>query len=286
MEREKITVDLQKFHSPLTAIAAVLYSLAAVCGLAGAVLLLDPVSRAALTEDVILSGILERSAVNAWGLIHGSIGILAFLCPAILAIGIILTLKEQVYKGMNLLHGFAKGLHVAVSVSGAMALAVLILRLGRYILMCLGLNEGLYLLYTMLLSEAMMVAQAVLLYKLLRHFLLCARECAASIGYTLSSGALGRTTWPAFCATGLLILGITCIILTADRLLTLTIVDSYPTDYYSILTTEDPIQLFAGAALFLGGIGNILLSIYILRFKKQAERIIYDHRRQKLAERK
>lgn len=286
MERESISVDLGKFRSPLTNVSAVFYALAAVCGLVGAALLLDPISRAALTKDVILSGILERSAVNSWRLIHGTIGILAFFCPATLAIGIGLTLKEQVHKGMTLLHGLAKELHIAVAVSGAMTLAVLIFRLGRYILMCLGVNEGLYLLYTMLLSEAMMVAQAVLLYKLLRHFLLCARECTASIGYTLSAGALGRTTWPAFCATGLLILGITCIVLTADRLFTLTIVDSYPRDYYSILTTKDPIQIFTGAALFLGGIGNILLSVYIRRFKKRAERIIYDHRKEKLAKEK
>jgi len=285
MERELIPVDLRKFHSSLTAAAAVFYALAAVSGLVGAALLLDPGSRAALTKDVILSGILERSAINTWGLIHGTIGILAFFCPAFLATGTVLTLKGQVHKGTTLLHGLAKGLHMAVAVSGAMALAVLLFRLGRYILMCLGFNEGLYLLYTMILSEAMMVVQAFLLYKLLRHFLLCARECAASIGYTLSAGALGNTTWPAFAATGLLILGIVCIILASDRFFTLTIVDSYPTDYYSILITEDPIQVFTGTALFLGGIGNILLSVFIRRFKKQAERIIYDHRKQKLAQR-
>ena len=286
MEKVTIPMDLRRSRSPLTAVAAVFYALAAVCGLMGAVLLLDPGSRAALTKDVILSGILERSAVNAWGLIHGTIGILAFLCPAFLAAGMILTMNGQVHRGTTLLHGLAKGLHLAVAVSGAMALAVLIFRLGRYILMCLGVNEGLYLLYIMLLSEAMMVVQAFLLYKLLRHFLLCARECAASIGYTLSAGALGNTTWPAFAATGLLILGIVCIILASDRFLTLTIVDSYPADYYSILITEDLIQVFTGVALFLGGIGNILLSIYIRRFKRSAERIIYDHRKQKLAERK
>ena len=284
MERELIPVDLRISRSSLPPVAAVLYALAAVCGLIGAALLLDPGSQAALTEDVILSGILERSAVNTWKLIYGSIGILAFLCPAILAAGIWLTLKGRIHKGMSLLHSLAKGLHISVAVSGAMALAVLIYKLGRYILMCIGINGGAYLLYTMLMSEAIMVVQAFLLYKLLRRFLLCARECTASIGYTLSAGALDRTTWPAFTATGLLILGIVCIVLAFDRLLTLTIVDSFPADYYAILITKDPIQLFTGSALFLGGIGNILLSVYIRRFKNAAERIIYDHRKQKLAE--
>ena len=284
MEREVIPVDLRRFRSSLPAIAAALYALAAVCGLVGAVLLLDPGSRAALTEDVILSGILERSAINTWKLIYGSIGVLAFLCPAFLAAGIGLALKGRTLKGMTLLHGLAKGLHISVAVSGAMALALLIFRLGRYILMCIGINGGSYLLYTMLMSEAIMVVQAFLLYKLIRRFLLCARECTASLGYTLSASALDRTTWPAFAATGLLILGIVCPVLAADRLFTLTIVDSFPADYYAILVTEDPIQIFTGIALFLGGIGNILLSIYVRRFKKLAERIIYDHRRQKLAE--
>ena len=284
MSRETIPVDLKIFRSRLTVPATVCYALAAVCGLIGAALLLDPGSRAALTEDVILSGILERSAISTWELIHGSVGILAFLCPALLAIGMGLTLKGQVHKGMTLLHGLAKGLHIAAAVTGAMALALLIFRLGRYILMCFGVNGGAYLLYTMVMSEAIMVVQAFLLYKLLRRFLLCARECAASIGYTLSAGALDGTTWPAFAATGLLILGIVCIILSADRLFTLTIVDAFPADYYAVLVTEDPIQIFTGCALLLGGIGDILLSIYIRRAKRTAERIIYDHRKQKLAE--
>ena len=93
MSRETIPVDLKMFRSRLTVPAAVCYALAAVCGLIGAALLLDPGSRAALTEDVILSGILERSAISTWELIHGSVGILAFLCPALLAIGMGLTLK-------------------------------------------------------------------------------------------------------------------------------------------------------------------------------------------------
>ncbi|MBQ3487689.1 MAG: hypothetical protein IJA71_05310, partial [Clostridia bacterium] len=251
MPTQTIPADLERFRSPLPAIAAVLYALAASSGLVGAVLLLDPGSRAALTEDVILSGILERSAVSSWQLIHGSIGLLAFLCPALLAVGIGLALKGRVHKGMTLLHGLAKGLHIAVAVTGTIALAVLIFRLGRYILLCLGVNGGAYLLYTMVMSEAIMVVQAFLLYKLLRRFLLCARECAAGIGYTLSTGALDRTTWPAFAATGLLILGILCAVLAADRLFTLTIVDSFPADYYAVLTTKDPIQLFTGCALFL-----------------------------------
>jgi hypothetical protein len=74
--------------------------------------------------------------------------------------------------------------------------------------MCIGVNGGAYLLYTMLMSEAIMVVQAFLLYKLLRRFLLCARDCAASIGYTLSAGALDKTTWPGFAPPGLMILGI------------------------------------------------------------------------------
>ena len=284
MPRETIPVDLKIFRSRLTAPAAVCFCLAAVSGLIGAALLLDSGSRAALTEDVILSGILERSAISSWQLIHGSVGILAFLCPMLLAVGMILTLKGQVHKGSTVLHGLAKGLHITVAFTGAMALAVLIFRLVRYIIMCIGVNGGAYLLYTMLMSEAIMVVQAFLLYKLLRRFLLCARECAASIGYTLSAGALDKTTWPGFAATGLMILGIVCAVLAADRILTLTIVDSFPADYYAVLVTEDPIQIFTGSALLLGGIGDILLSIYIRRSKRLAERIIYDHRRQKLAE--
>lgn len=284
MASETVPTDLGKFRSALPGIAAIFYTLAAVCGLVGAALLLDPGSRAALTKDVILSGILDRSAIASWQLIHGTVGILAFLCPGVLGLGLWLVRGDRTHKGMALLHGLAKGLHIGVAVSGAAALAVLVFRVVRYILLCLGVSGGAYAVYTMLLSEAIMVAQAFLLYKLLRYFLLCARECAASIGYTLAAGALDGTTWPAFCATGMIMLGAVCVLLAGDRLFTLTVVDAFPADHYALLVTADPIQIFTGCALALGGVGNILLGSYIRRFKQIAERTVYHHRRQKLAE--
>ena len=283
MNDDTIRVELNIFRSPLPAVAAVLYALAGLCGLAGAALLLDPGSRAALTEDLVLSGILERSAISSWQLIHTVIGILAFLCPATMALGMGLTLKGQVHKGMTVLHHLAKILHYGVLGSGCAALAALIYRVVRYIAFCVGINGGAYLVYTMVLSEAIMVAQAFLLFQLLRRFLMNARECAASIGYTLSSSKLDKTTYPAFAATGFLILGIFCIAISADRLFTLTIVDSFPQDYYAILVTKDPIQLFTGAALGFSAVADILLFVYLRRFKRTAERIIYAERKARLA---
>lgn len=284
MNDEKIQVNLNRFRSPLTAVAAVFYALAGAFGLGGAALLLDPGSRAALTEDLILSGILEGSAITTWTVIHVTIGILAFLCPAAMALGIGLTLRGRVHRGMDILHHLAVALHHFVIGSGCFTLGVLIFRVVRYIIRCSQINGGAYLIYTMVLSEAIMVAQAFLLFQLLRRFLRCARECAASIGYTLSSSRLDKTTWPGFAATGFLILGLFCIAISADRLFTLTIVDSFPQDYYAVLVTKDPIQLLTGSALGLGAIGNILTYRYLRRFKRTAEQIIFAQRRKVLAE--
>lgn len=284
MNDAAIHVELKSFRSPLPGIAAVCYALAAICGLGGAALLLDPGSRAALTEDLVLSGILERSAISSWQLIHIAIGLLAFLCPSVMALGIGLILNGRVHRGMDLLHRLAVVLHWGVMGSGCIALGVLVFRVVRYIILCGRVNGGSYLIYTMVLSEAIMVAQAFLLYKLLVRFLRSTRECAASIGYTLSSSKLDRTTYPAFAATGFLILAIFCGAISADRLFTLTIVDSFPQDYYAILVTEDPIQLLTGSALGLGASGNILIFAYLRRFKRTAERIIYAERRQTLRE--
>ena len=282
MNDTAIQIELKTFRSPATAVAAVLYALAAVCGLGGAVLLLDPGSREALTKDLILSGILERDAISSWQLIHIVIGLLAFLCPAVMALGMGLTLKGRVHLGMDLLHRLAVVLHWGVMGSGCAAVGVLIFRLVRYIVLCAGVNGGAYLLYTMVLSEAIMGVQAFLLYKLLVRFLRSARECAAAIGYTLSSSKLDRTTYPAFAATGFLILAVFCIVVSADRLFTLTIVDSFPKDYYAVLVSKDLIQLLTGSALGLCGIGNILMFAYLRRFKRTAERIIYAERRKTL----
>lgn len=284
MTNDTIPVDLKIFRSRLTPAAAILYALAAVCGLGGAVLLLDPGSRAALTEDLVLSGILERSAISSWQLIHTVIGLLAFLCPAVMALGMGLTLRGNVHRGMPLLHHLAKALHWGVLGSGAITLGALIFRLVRYIARCVGVNGGAYLVYTMVLSEAIMVAQAFLLFQLTRRFLMNARECAASIGYTLSGGRLDRRTWPAFAATGFLILGLFCLVTAADRLLTLTIVDSFPQDYYAVLVTKDPIQQLTGSALALCALGNILMFAYLRRLKRTAERLVYAERKAKLEE--
>lgn len=282
MNDTAIHIDIKRFRSPMTAVAAVFYALAALCGLGGAALLLDPGSRAALTEDIILSGIQEPSAVASWMLIHSVIGILAFLCPGVLALGMGMVQRGRVHRGMDILHGLSQWLYYGVNASTCLTLAVLAFRLVRYIIMCLGTNGGAYFLYTMLLSEAIMVAQAYLLFRLVRRFLADARECAASIGYTLSCEMLDETTYPGFAATGLLILGLVCLVLSSDRLLTLTIIDRYPQDYYKFLITNDPIQILTGCALALGAVGNFLTAAYLRRFKYTAERIIYNAHRQTL----
>lgn len=282
MNDTAIHIDLNHFRSPLPGVAAVAFAIAAVSGLGGAALLLDPGSRTALTEDLVLSGILERDAISTWQLIHIVIGLLAFLCPAVMALGIGLTLKGRVHQGMDLLHRLAVALHWGVMGSSCIALGVLVFRVVRYIIFCSSVNGGAYLLYTMVLSEAIMVVQAFLLYKLLVRFLRSTRECAASIGYTLSSSKLDKTTYPAFAATGFLILAVFCVAISADRLFTLTIVDSFPKDYYAILITKDPIQLLTGIAIALSALGNSLLFFYLRRFKRTAERIIYAERRKAL----
>jgi len=282
MDSRKIPVPLSAFRSPLAPIAAWLYAAASLAGLAGALLLTFPSGQAAVAKDLILSGITEGEALVTWQIIFYTIGIAAFVCPGMMGAGLLTVLRGPRHRGFSVLyHGF-RWLEAAVKGTGILALGLLLFRLCRYILRCLRINGGSYLIYTMVLSEAIMVAQAGLLYTLLRRFLESAWGCAASIGYTLSSGNLDEKTIPGFAITGFWGLGIANLVLAADRLLTLTIVDAFPQDYYRILVTREPVQLFTGAALLLGGIASVALGFYLRRFKKIAEQFLYADRKKRM----
>lgn len=272
------TLAPELFRSPLIPAVACFYTLAALCGLPGICFALTPSASALWLEEMTLSGI--TSGLAAWRLIDIAVSFFSCICPAVMAAGLWLTLNNKPLPGMKLLSALPHRLFQATTVTGAMALAYLIFRAVRYIAYCSTKNEWLYLLYITAIPEALMVTQAWFLWKTLRKFLECFSDTAASINYTLVSGKLDSSPIPGFTATGLLILACFGIVLAADRLLTVTIVYSYPNAYYKLLTAAHWSQYLAFVTLLSGSIANILLSIFLRRYNRLHERALYYAKKQ------
>jgi len=267
------TLAPELFRSRLIPGAACFYTLAALCGIPGLVLLLSPSATAFWQEEILLSGI--TSGLAAWRLIDIAVTIFSCICPAIMAAGLWLAVGKKTLPGMKLISALPQWLFHGTTITGAMALAYLIFRSIRYIAYCATKNEGLYLLYTAIIPEALMVTQAWFLWKKLRDFLESFSDSAASITYTLVSGKLDSCPIPGFTATGFWILAIFGIVLAADRIFTMTIVYSYPNAYYKLLTATHWSQYFAFATLLSGAVANILTALYLRRYNRLHERALY-----------
>lgn len=266
------------FRSPLITGAAFLYTAAAICGIPGIVLLFDSAATDLWYQEMLSSGI--TSGLAAWRLIFMAVTVFSCLCPGIMAVGLWLNIKKRHMSGMKLISALPQWLFHATTVTGAIALAYLIFRAVRYIAYCATKNEGLYLLYTAIIPEAVMVAQAWFLWKTLRKFLEAFTDTATSMTYTLCSGKLDASPTPGFTGTGFLILAVFGIVLAFDRIFTVTIVYDYLAAYYKLLTASHWSQYLSGITLILGAIANILISIYLRRYNRLHERGLYYARKQ------
>ena len=275
MEQRTLAPDL--FRSWLIPCFTVLYTAAALCGISGILLLFDPAYTRLWYQDMYLSGI--TSGLAAWRLIRCAVMVFSFLCPFLMAVGLWMTLRKKVIPGMGLLSAMSKWLFYGVNITSAMALVYLIYRVIRYIIYCIPINEGIYLLDVTMLPEAVMVFQAWFLWKKLREFLDDFNGTAASITYTLTSGKLDSQPIPGFTSHGFMILAGFGLFLTVDELFTLTIVQSYVQDYYKILVASHPGQYLAAASLLTGALANVLVSIYLRRYNRLHERALYYARK-------
>lgn len=276
MEQRTLAPDL--FRSWLIPSTAILYTAAALCGAPGIVLFFDPSATELWYREMLASEI--TSGLAAWRLIFMAVNLVACVCPAVMAAGLWLSIRRKYLSGMKLLSSLPQWLLRGTTVTGAMALAYLIFRSIRYIAYCATKNEGLYLLYTAMIPEALLVAQAWFLWKTLRKFLEAFSDTAASITYTLASAKLDSMSTPGFTATGLVILAVFGIVIALDRIFTVTIVYDYLAPYYKMLAATHWSQYAAAASLFCGAAANILLACFLRRYNRLHERALYYAKKQ------
>lgn len=272
---DRVPVPPGMFRNRLAPASAVFLGLGALLGLGSVLYLLDPGYLAAVTEKILISGIRTASALRTWRAMHIILSVICCICPAIVVWGMLRVFRGHSARGMNLLANAARILLLLTRILGYTAIAVFVVRFSLYVLSISRRNDWLYQLFATVIMEALMVVLAVFSYRLLCRFLDEAEGCAASIGYTLSSGFLDPGSIPFFVATGLTLLGILGLVLTADRLVTMTIgYDGYK-QYYTFVLSRHPGQWLCAGSLFLGAVGNLLLSGYLRFYKRTSERAIF-----------
>ena len=270
-----VRVQPGMFRNPAAPAAAVFLGLGALLGLGSVLYLADPGYLAALSEKILVSGIRTASAHAVWMAVHILVSVICWICPSLVVFGMIRTFRGQAARGMNFLSTVSHGLLILLRVLGWVLLGIFCLRFSRYLLSISRRQDWLYQLFATVVMEALMMALAVFSYRMLCRFLDEAEGCTASIGYTLSSGKLDPGSIPAFASTGLILLGTLGLVLTADRLLTMTIGYDGIKQYYKFVWSAHPGQWLCAGSLFFGAIGDLLLGSYLRFFKRISERAVF-----------
>ena len=266
MEKSNPAISADSFRSPLPAAAAGCYALAFFLGIPGCALLFDPEYARFLLVDPVASGIADASSLRTWQFVNSVVTVFTCLSPGFLAAALLLALRGRIVKGLGFLGNCLHILYWTLNIGGGLAAAVFVFRFVRYVAFAVTKPNAVMLLYSMIISEALMLALAVLLFLLARRFLNCAMDTCASMAYTLSAQKLDSQPIPAFTSTGFLLLSIGGIALALNRYFTLTIVWDSVRSYYKLLTASRPAQIADILCLLLGSAGNFLLFRYLRKY--------------------
>lgn len=271
----KIPATPGMFRHKLAPAAAVFLAIGALLGLGSVLYLLDPGYLAAVTEKIIISGIRALSSLRTWTIVHVLVSLVCCFCPAIVVLCMVSVFRGQAAKGMNRLSGIAHGLLILLRVAGWVLIGIFCVRFSLYLISILRRQDWPYQLMATILMEAMVLSLAVFSHRLMCRFLDEAHGCAASIGYTLSSNLLDPASIPAFVAGGLTALGFVGLILSADRLVTMTIASDGYQQYYKFIISAHPGLWLCAGSLFFGAVGDFLLAGYLRFYKRTSERAVF-----------
>lgn len=280
MENRYVTVDTEIFRSKWLPVAAILTILATLLSLSGIVMLFHPEYAANLEAE--LAGIASADARVTWRILYMGTTVLGFSCAGLFAVSLTITVKGDPGKGMSFLYCVSQVLHYIVCGVGVILAVTLAYRVIRYVASCMLLDTGAYMIYSMLVSEAILVVLVGFLFVHLRRFTAGLSDASASMAFTLSTGKVDPVPIPAYVASGFLVLGILCMVISIDRLVTLTVVEDITGAYYKLLLLDVPIKVPEGFSYLCSGFANFILCGFVRRYKRLCERTLYNHRRQLL----
>ena len=276
MNQQVITIEKGTFKSVLIPIVAVLFAAAAVCGALSIITLFDPASIPAILHDMELSQIYDTTAQKTWLAVYIITTAVNFIGTLVLSLGLSAVLFGQHHKGMNLLFYSAKVALPLVTVSGVAALIYFIFRAVMYTvgIMSYGIANAMVPLYSMILSEGLMLALSWFAFVKLRRFLNCSMDAAASIGYTLATDKLKAPSIPGFSASGFFVLGLFDLGIALDRLFTFVHIQKNLSVTYKFPLTTDLVQILSGSSFAFAALGSFLLFVYLRGYKNKCERLL------------
>lgn len=275
MNENKVSAAPGMFRSPLAPAAAICLGLGALLGLGSVLYLADPGYLAALREKILVSGIASKSASNTWRMLHIIVSVICCFCPAVVVWAMLLAFRGEAARGMNLLSKSAHVLWISLRILGWVLLTVFVLRFVPYLLTMFRQFVRPDAILATVLMEAMTLTLAVFFHRFLCRFLYESEGCTASIGYTLSTGRLDPASIPAYAAGGLTALGLISLVLTGDRLITMTIGYDGFRQFYAFVWSTHPGQWLCAGSLFFGAVGDFLLGAYLRFFKRTSERAVF-----------
>ena len=279
MEKKKVVASPALYKTGLLRASALFALLAALTGSVGVGLLFSGEYRRFLVQKLLTGGITASSAVFTWQIINSTITVLGFLCPALLAVGLIRVLRKNPSGGFSFLaNGFYGAFRIGKVIG--IGLAVLFaLRVVLFVIGCLGDPQAVMNLYSMVISEGLMGVLAWFLYRNLLRFLDGAGDCCVNLAYTLSSGLIDDWSIPGSAERGFLILGILCPGWALGQIVTVTIVVHHIQSYYSLIWATHPGEYLAAASLVFNGITCLLMCVYLRRYNRLCEWEKYQARR-------
>lgn len=265
MNHKTVLVPEGTFRSPLIRIIAILCALTAAAGFLGILSLFAPGSIIFLDADSVTD-----DARLTWTLIHIGFIVFGAVCAGLMALSLFHAVRGSVSKGADLLTRGTRILRIAVTVTGVIALIHFIYGVIRYIIAGLSVEGGVISLFSILLAEFLLAAIVYFIYVKLRQFLECVGDTAASLAYTNTSGVLKSPSISMFVPVGFLILGIVNVYLAINRIHTISVWAPYNIPAISSLV------LYFSAAMFLfGGAADVLLFLYLRKYKMTSEYLLY-----------
>lgn len=280
MEKKKVAASPELYKTGLLRASALFALLAALTGIVGVGLLFFADYQQFLVEKLLTGGITASSAVLTWQTINSAITILCFLCPAVLAVGLIRVLCKDISGGFSFLSNWFYGAFRTGKVLGIGLAALFALRVVRFVIGCLGDPQAVMNLYSMVISEGLMGVLAWFLYRNLLRFLEGAGDCCVNLAYTLSTGQIDEWPIPGSAERGFLVLGILCPLWAMGQIVTVTIVVNHIQSYYSLIWASHPGEYLAAASLIFNGITCILMRAYLRRYNRICEWEKYQARKQ------
>lgn len=279
MRERTVGIDLDTLRSGLIPLATVLCVLGALFAIPTAVMLLSESYTDHLLETFLIGGITENQARMTWLNLYRVSTVIAFVFPTGAAAGLCMLLAGKKADAMAFFLHASQVLTAICRVTAVILAVIFAVRIGVKSVTYLRYDTGVYLIFAMVITEAVMAVIVMFALNRLRRFFIALGDYSAAIGYTLTSGRIDTCPLPSAASNGFLALAIVWFLQAADRMMTLTVSYEHVNAQYRIVFSSHIGQYLAAISLVVTAVAFILLAIYLRRYKRICERTVFEERK-------